>query len=119
MVSSRVAREEPPAREAEKQIKTEEDEGLYCICREPYDPNRFMIACDGCDDWFHGDCVGVAEKDSEMVDKYYCKRCEGLLLNIYFLLYYVLFFPKLICPLSQLPLIFIFHACRERATRFS
>ncbi|KAG0020196.1 hypothetical protein BGZ82_011677 [Podila clonocystis] len=35
-----------------------------------------MIACDGCDDWFHGDCVGVAEKDSELVDKYYCKRCE-------------------------------------------
>ncbi|KAG0286300.1 hypothetical protein BGZ96_009552 [Linnemannia gamsii] len=51
-------------------------EGLYCICRTAYDESRFMIACDGCDDWFHGDCVGVAEKDSVMVDKYYCKRCE-------------------------------------------
>ncbi|KAF9085247.1 hypothetical protein BGX23_009826, partial [Mortierella sp. AD031] len=51
-------------------------EGLYCICRTVYDPSRFMIACDGCDDWFHGDCVGVAEKDSDMVDKYFCKRCE-------------------------------------------
>ncbi|KAF9900377.1 hypothetical protein EC991_007433 [Linnemannia zychae] len=61
-----VEMEEPAAR----------GEGLYCICRTVYDPSRFMIACDGCDDWFHGDCVGVAEKDSDMVDKYYCKRCE-------------------------------------------
>ncbi|KAI8360417.1 hypothetical protein B0O80DRAFT_363213, partial [Mortierella sp. GBAus27b] len=52
-----------------------EDVDLYCICRTPHDPSRFMIACDGCDDWFHGDCVGVAEEDSEMVDKYYCKHC--------------------------------------------
>ncbi|KAI7828799.1 hypothetical protein BC939DRAFT_394071 [Gamsiella multidivaricata] len=60
--------------------QTQEDagDGLYCICRTSYDPSRFMIACDGCDGWFHGDCVGVAEKDSDMVDKYYCKRCEGL-----------------------------------------
>ncbi|KAG0051361.1 JmjC domain-containing histone demethylation protein 1 [Gryganskiella cystojenkinii] len=63
----------PAASKAENQ----ESEGLYCICRTPYDKSRFMIACDGCDDWFHGDCVGVAEKDSDMVDKYYCKRCEG------------------------------------------
>jgi hypothetical protein len=24
----------------------------YCICRRPYD--GFMIACDSCDEWFHG-----------------------------------------------------------------
>ncbi|KAF8976022.1 hypothetical protein BGZ46_008648 [Entomortierella lignicola] len=56
--------------------RADEEEKLYCICKTPYDKSRFMIACDGCDDWFHGDCVGVAEKDSEMVDMYYCKRCE-------------------------------------------
>ncbi|KAF9397946.1 hypothetical protein BGX21_008338 [Mortierella sp. AD011] len=58
------------------QSQADEDGKLYCICKTLYDKSRFMIACDGCDDWFHGDCVGVAEKDSDMVDKYYCKRCE-------------------------------------------
>ncbi|KAL8222088.1 UNVERIFIED_CONTAM: hypothetical protein K2H54_074907 [Gekko kuhli] len=27
---------------------------VYCVCREPYDVNRFMIECDICKDWFHG-----------------------------------------------------------------
>ncbi|KAG0269994.1 hypothetical protein BGZ95_001847 [Linnemannia exigua] len=91
--STKIESEQPPSAKAHKsssssstQVAREEDvemeeqpdrgEGLYCICRTVYDPTRFMIACDGCDDWFHGDCVGVAEKDSDMVDKYYCKRCE-------------------------------------------
>ncbi|KAG0123262.1 hypothetical protein HOY82DRAFT_250731 [Tuber indicum] len=48
---------------------------LYCICREP-DSGKWMIACDGeCDDWYHGECVKVAEQDGELIDKYYCPRC--------------------------------------------
>uniref|UniRef100_A0A8B9BG85 Uncharacterized protein n=1 Tax=Anser brachyrhynchus TaxID=132585 RepID=A0A8B9BG85_9AVES len=27
---------------------------VYCLCRLPYDVTRFMIECDGCQDWFHG-----------------------------------------------------------------
>ncbi|KAF9961355.1 hypothetical protein BGZ72_004064 [Mortierella alpina] len=61
---------------SEEQSRSKEDGALYCICRTPYDPSRFMIACDQCDDWFHGDCVGVAEKEIDLVDQYYCKRCE-------------------------------------------
>ncbi|CAO3567190.1 unnamed protein product [Mortierella alpina] len=60
----------------EEQSRSKEEGALYCICRTPYDPDRFMIACDRCDDWFHGDCVGVAEKEIDLVDQYYCKRCE-------------------------------------------
>ena len=26
---------------------------LYCICREPYNPNKDMIRCDYCDEWYH------------------------------------------------------------------
>jgi len=45
---------------------------LYCICREP-DSGKWMIACDGeCNDWYHGECVKVAEQDGELIDKYYC-----------------------------------------------
>ena len=32
----------------------EEEEGLYCLCRRPYQESEFMIECDVCKDWFHG-----------------------------------------------------------------
>lgn len=36
-----------------------------------------MIACDGgCDDWFHGKCVGVRQEDEELVDRYICPNCS-------------------------------------------
>ena len=41
-----------------------------------------MIACDGgCDEWFHGNCVNIRERDGELIDKYICPTCTkpGLL----------------------------------------
>ena len=32
--------------------------------------------CDHCEDWFHGDCVRVTEKESKHIKKYYCKECR-------------------------------------------
>lgn len=46
----------------------------YCICRQPYE--GFMIGCDGCEDWYHGHCVGVSEEQANKVDKYLCLRCR-------------------------------------------
>ncbi|OAD74781.1 hypothetical protein PHYBLDRAFT_111402 [Phycomyces blakesleeanus NRRL 1555(-)] len=48
---------------------------LYCICQKPYDASRFMIACDECDQWFHGDCVNFTESESELIDSYICTPC--------------------------------------------
>lgn len=32
-----------------------------------------MIACDGgCEDWFHGSCVNVAQEDEDLIDRYIC-----------------------------------------------
>ena len=51
------------------------DADLYCLCRRP-DTGTFMIGCDGgCDDWFHGKCVGIAERDKGLIDRYVCPRC--------------------------------------------
>ncbi|KAK5173786.1 COMPASS (complex proteins associated with Set1p) component [Saxophila tyrrhenica] len=51
------------------------DDELYCICRKP-DNGTFMIGCDGtCDDWFHGKCVEIAERDKNLIDKYICPSC--------------------------------------------
>jgi hypothetical protein len=49
----------------------ENGEQLYCICRKP-DTGKWMIACDGCEDWYHGECVNVKEADGDLIDKYYC-----------------------------------------------
>ncbi|KAF2219811.1 hypothetical protein BDZ85DRAFT_205576 [Elsinoe ampelina] len=51
------------------------DDGEYCICRKG-DNGTFMIGCDGkCDDWFHGKCVGILEKDKNLIDRYICPNC--------------------------------------------
>ncbi|KAF0295039.1 Death-inducer obliterator 1 [Amphibalanus amphitrite] len=52
---------------------------LWCICRQPHN-NRFMICCDKCEDWFHGNCVGVtramgAQMEEEGRD-WVCPLCK-------------------------------------------
>jgi len=32
---------------------------LHCVCREPHDGARPLVACDACQAWFHPDCVGA------------------------------------------------------------
>ena len=50
----------------------DEDSELFCVCRKP-DDHTWMIACDGgCEDWFHGRCVNIDEKDGNLIDKYIC-----------------------------------------------
>lgn len=46
----------------------------YCLCRRPYE--GFMIACDECEDWFHGPCIGISESRADRVSKYVCLRCS-------------------------------------------
>ena len=46
----------------------------YCICRLPYE--GFMIGCDGCEEWYHGTCIGLSEEQANKVDKYVCLRCR-------------------------------------------
>ena len=45
----------------------------YCLCRNPYE--GFMIACDGCEEWYHGLCVGISEVQANRCEKYLCIRC--------------------------------------------
>ncbi|KAK4168604.1 Set1 complex component spp1 [Cladorrhinum sp. PSN259] len=55
---------------------SESDSGPYCLCRGP-DNHRFMIACDRCEDWFHGDCIGMDKWTGEnLVQKYICPNCS-------------------------------------------
>ncbi|KAF2637317.1 MAGE-domain-containing protein [Massarina eburnea CBS 473.64] len=75
--------ESSPAPDHSSQVHPSDDEGdssedttLYCICKKP-DNHRWMIGCDGgCDDWFHGSCINMAQADEELVDKFICPLCE-------------------------------------------
>lgn len=51
-------------------------EPLYCICKTPYDPNRFYIGCDNCDNWFHGECVNITQEVGDTIETYYCSDCQ-------------------------------------------
>jgi len=37
-----------------------------------------MIGCDHCEEWYHGDCVNISEKESKYIKRYYCKECRNL-----------------------------------------
>jgi COMPASS component SPP1 len=54
---------------------TNDDGEIFCICRKG-DNHTWMIACDGgCDEWYHGNCVSIRERDGDLIDKYICPRC--------------------------------------------
>ncbi|XP_018334706.1 nucleosome-remodeling factor subunit NURF301 isoform X2 [Agrilus planipennis] len=51
-------------------------EKLYCICRTPYDETKFYVGCDLCNNWFHGDCVGITEESSKTMTEFICNECQ-------------------------------------------
>ena len=54
---------------------TNDDGEVFCTCRKG-DNHTWMIACDGqCEDWYHGKCVGIEERDGDLIDKYICPSC--------------------------------------------
>ncbi|KAI3403907.2 SPP1 [Candida oxycetoniae] len=50
-------------------------EELFCICRR-VDDGQIMIACDGCEEWFHFKCMDIDAKLANLVAKFYCKFCD-------------------------------------------
>ena len=65
----------PGSREVEENDDEDIDDEseLFCICRKP-DDHTWMIGCDGgCEDWFHGRCVNMNERDGNLIDKYICE----------------------------------------------
>lgn len=56
----------------------EEDDGkIYCVCRQPYNPSLWMIACDVCNDWYHGKCVQITATQARKIKVYVCSKCSA------------------------------------------
>ncbi|XP_030640290.1 CXXC-type zinc finger protein 1a [Chanos chanos] len=49
---------------------------VYCVCRKP-DINCFMIGCENCNEWFHGDCINISEKMAKSIREWYCEKCRS------------------------------------------
>jgi nucleosome-remodeling factor subunit BPTF len=65
-----------PAQSAASQRAALKKEKLYCICRTPYDETKFYVGCDLCNNWFHGDCVGITEESSRTLTEFVCDECK-------------------------------------------
>ncbi|KAJ3223790.1 Lysine-specific demethylase 7A [Clydaea vesicula] len=52
----------------------------FCYCQSPGTEGKFMIQCDYCENWFHGDCLDpiIAEEEAEYYIKFHCKECETI-----------------------------------------
>lgn len=55
----------------------------WVSCLRPCSPgSRFMICCDRCEEWFHGDCVGISEARGRLLERngedYICPNCTIL-----------------------------------------
>ncbi|XP_076913121.1 chromatin remodeling protein EBS-like [Bidens hawaiensis] len=45
---------------------------VYCECNMPYNPDDFMVQCDGCMSWFHPRCKNMTIKRAKQLDKFFC-----------------------------------------------
>eukprot|EP00962_Isochrysis_galbana_P056428 scaffold28390_cov109-Isochrysis_galbana.AAC.4 len=50
-------------------------EDARCVCGHGYD-GSFMLDCDKCHRWFHGECVGVKPNDDNIAREWYCDSCQ-------------------------------------------
>lgn len=46
---------------------------LYCLCQEP--ATFSMIPCHKCQNWFHGECVGLTRQKATTVKQFFCPLC--------------------------------------------
>ncbi|KAF5968371.1 Set1 complex component spp1 [Fusarium coicis] len=55
----------------------ESDHGPYCLCRGA-DDHRWMICCENCEDWFHGECINMNKEVGEnLIEKFICPLCTN------------------------------------------
>ena len=44
----------------------------------------YSSGCDNCEEWYHGDCIGITELNARTIKRYYCTFCRREYTLIYF-----------------------------------
>ncbi|ORX53901.1 hypothetical protein BCR36DRAFT_411040 [Piromyces finnis] len=47
---------------------------VYCFCRTMSE--GFMVACDICNEWYHGQCLKLSKKDTKSKKNFICPLCD-------------------------------------------
>eukprot|EP00037_Helgoeca_nana_P037511 m.16382 g.16382 ORF g.16382 m.16382 type:complete len:246 (-) comp8981_c0_seq1:158-895(-) len=58
-----------------KQGKIEGTLPRYCACKQPQKPEDPLVRCDGCRDWFFGNCVGIPAAKAGKLKSWTCPIC--------------------------------------------
>ena len=48
----------------------------FCACLKPLNPNLLYIKCDGCNKWYHPECMGLTEDEATLKEEFYCIGCQ-------------------------------------------
>lgn len=51
---------------------------VYCQCEQPYNPDKSMVMCELCQDWFHPSCIGISPEVLQTLerDTFCCPLCS-------------------------------------------
>ena len=60
--------------DSKKRTDSSSEEQVFCICRRP--ESDFMIQCDRCKEWYHGNCIGITKRKAKTIDTYICDGCK-------------------------------------------
>ena len=47
-----------------------------CVCMQPSNPNMLYIQCNKCEEWFHGQCMGLSKAKAEAIEEFFCPQCR-------------------------------------------
>ncbi|KAK3251849.1 hypothetical protein CYMTET_38829 [Cymbomonas tetramitiformis] len=48
---------------------------VYCCCEMPYNPDKFMVECEQCAEWYHPECLQLKQSAVEKGGSFVCKKC--------------------------------------------
>lgn len=48
---------------------------VYCNCEMPYNPDKAMIMCDTCEEWYHPECINLGA-EALRKQQFVCKECS-------------------------------------------
>ena len=74
--SSKDAEKDDDTTDSKKAKGSSSDEQVFCICRQP--ESDFMIQCDRCKEWYHGNCIGITKRKARSIDTYICVGCKDV-----------------------------------------